>query len=71
MDNIRAWAARLRERDEIYRSFTERLQRLAAAYQSKAILALVKEGLLETIQGGEESTRERPVLKGSRIDIGK
>ncbi|HYD62076.1 MAG TPA: AAA family ATPase [Noviherbaspirillum sp.] len=55
MDNIRAWAAGLLERDETYLPFAERLQRLAAAYQSKAILALVKEGLLAVAQDREES----------------
>jgi PAS domain S-box-containing protein len=54
MDNIRAWAARLLERDDTYQLFAERLQRLAAAYQSKAILALVKESLLAAAQGRDE-----------------
>jgi CheY-like chemotaxis protein len=55
MDNIRDWAMRLLERDEAYLPFAERLQRLAAAYQSKAILALVKEGLLAVARDREES----------------
>jgi PAS domain S-box-containing protein len=55
MATIRAWAARLRERDAIYLPFTDRLQRLAAAYQSKAILALVKESLLTLTQDHEAS----------------
>jgi PAS domain S-box-containing protein len=55
MDIIRVWATRLLERDETYLPFTERLQRLAAAYQSQAILALVREGLQAVAQDREGS----------------
>jgi PAS domain S-box-containing protein len=55
MDHIRAWATRLLERDASCQVFAEQLQRLAAVYQSKAIMALVKEALLAIGQGREET----------------
>jgi hypothetical protein len=45
MRRIREEAARLAARDPRCQRFAERLQALAAAYQSKAILHLVKEQL--------------------------
>ncbi|BAL27192.1 PAS/PAC sensor hybrid histidine kinase (plasmid) [Azoarcus sp. KH32C] len=49
--NIRIWAAKLLEGDEAYRPFAERIQRLAATYQSKAILALSEASLRERGNG--------------------
>jgi hypothetical protein len=45
MRSIREQAQRLAALDPRYRVFAERLQELAGAYQSKAILGLVKEHL--------------------------
>jgi two-component system sensor histidine kinase ChiS len=43
MRDIRSWAEELREENQIYRPFAEKLIELTKAFQSKAILALVEQ----------------------------
>ena len=45
MRDIRKWCQQIVQQDEQYRSFAEKLDVMAADYQSKAILSLIEEYL--------------------------
>jgi signal transduction histidine kinase/DNA-binding NarL/FixJ family response regulator len=50
MRDVRQHAARLAELDGRYRAFAEKLQQMASAFQSKAIVDLLQQHMQETVQ---------------------